>query len=63
MLINAKGAVVEVPQGVHGHNLKGVPNPHAIAVLAPLREVLENSAGHKCGKMFKLETRARWAHE
>lgn len=63
MLINHKGAVVEVHQGVHGHSLKGAPNHHAIAVLAPLREVLENSAGHKCGKMFKLETRARWAHE
>ena len=35
---------------------------HRAHILAPLREVLVPSAGHKDGKLFKLETRVkvRW---
>ena len=59
MLFNSKGKVVHVQRGVQGHTPKGQPRWHDIAVLAPLREVLVPTAGHRDGKLFKLGTRAR----
>lgn len=50
MLMNAEGKTVHIPM-IHKQKERE-------AVLADLREVLEPE-GHKCGKMFKLETRAR----
>ena len=58
MLLNNLNQPVNVAQSLHGHTAKGVPNPGAIAVLAPLREVLEPST-MKCGDMFLLGTRAK----
>ena len=58
MLLNNLNQPVNVSPALHGHNAKGVPNPGAIAVLAPLREVLEPST-MKCGDMFRLGTRAK----
>lgn len=58
MLLNNLNQPVNVAPDPRGHNAKGIPNPVAIAVLAPLREVLEPST-QKCGDMFKLGTRAR----
>ena len=59
MLLNNLNQPVNVAPSLHGHTVKGVPNPGAIAVLAPLREVLEPST-MKCGDMFRLGTRARF---
>ena len=58
MLLNNMNQPVNVNPTLHGHTVKGVPNPGAIAVLAPLREVLEPST-MKCGDMFRLGTRAK----
>jgi len=58
MLINSQGVQVQVAPNIHGHTVKGAPNRDAIAVLAPLREVLEPTTT-KCGDMFKFGTRAR----
>lgn len=58
MLVNQQGNIVNVAPALHGHTAKGVPNPGAISVLAPLREVLEPST-IKCGDMFRLGTRAK----
>lgn len=58
MLLNNLNQPVNVAPTMHGHSAKGVPNHHAIAVLAPLREVLEPST-MKCGDMFRLGTRAK----
>ena len=58
MLIDSNGKIVQVGHNVRGHSAKGEPNHHAIAVLAPLREVLEPST-MKCGDMFRLGTRAK----
>lgn len=58
MLLNNLNQPVNVAPTLHGHSAKGVPNPGAIAVLAPLREVLEPST-MKCGDMFRLGTRAK----
>ena len=59
MLINNLNQPVNVSPALRGHSAKGVPNHFAIAVLAPLREVLEPST-MKCGDMFKIGTRARF---
>lgn len=58
MLIDPNGKIVQVGHNVRGHSVKGEPNWHAIAVLAPLRE-LHVPSTNKCGDMFKLSTRAR----
>lgn len=58
MLMNQQGKVVSVAPNMHGHDKKGNPNWNAIAVLAPLSEVLEPST-MKCGDMFRLSTRAK----
>lgn len=58
MLLNNLNKQVKVSNTLHGHTAKGVPNPGAIAVLSPLREVLEPST-MKCGDMFRLGTRAK----
>ena len=58
MLLNNLNQPVNVAPTLRGHTAKGVPNPGAIAVLAPLREVLEPST-MKCGDMFRLGTRAK----
>jgi hypothetical protein len=55
MLINTKGEVVNVPEHVRSSTKQGA------AVLAQLREVLENPA-KRCGTMFSLGTRARMRH-
>ena len=52
MLINTKGEVVNVPEHVRSST------KHGAAVLAQLREVLENPV-KSSGAMFRLETRAR----
>lgn len=58
MLLNNLNQPVNVAPTLRGHNAKGIPSPVAIAVLAPLREVLEPST-MKCGDMFRLGTRAK----
>lgn len=58
MLLNNRNQPVNVSQTLRGHTAKGVANRFAIAVLAPLREVLEPGT-MKCGDMFHLGTRAR----
>lgn len=58
MLLNHLNQPVNVAPTLHGHSAKGMPNHLAIAVLAPLREVLEPST-MKCGDMFRLGTRAK----
>jgi hypothetical protein len=58
MLLNNLNQPVNVAPTLHSHSAKGVPNHLAIAVLAPLREVLEPST-MKCGDMFRLGTRAK----
>lgn len=58
MLLNNLNQPVNVSPTLHGHTAKGAPNHGAIAVLAPLREVLEPST-MKCGDMFRLGTRAK----
>ena len=58
MLLNNLNQSVTVAPTLRGHSAKGVPNHFAIAVLAPLREVLEPST-MKCGDMFRLGTRAK----
>lgn len=56
MLRNNQGRVVNV-----GHLPTRTPKEqaHRANILAPLREVLVPTAGHKDGKLFKLETRAK----
>ena len=58
MLLNNLNQPVNVAPSLHGHTVKGAPNTGAIAVLAPLREVLEPST-RKCGDIFSLGTRAK----
>ena len=58
MLLNNLNQSVTVAPTLRGPSAKGVPSHCAIAVLAPLREVLEPSI-MKCGDMFRLGTRAK----
>ena len=58
MLLNNLNQSVTVAKTLRGHSAKGVPNHFAIAVLAPLREVLEPSTS-RSGAMFRIGTRAK----
>lgn len=55
MLLNSKGQQVQIP-----HIPEKSKNREAI--LAPLTEVLIPD-NHKCGKMFNIQTRARFRNE